>query len=66
MVAIDGTTLDVADSDVNAEHFGRPAVNKGERSAFPQARVVGLAECGTHAIRRGRRPVHDRGEHPCP
>ncbi|MDQ3469081.1 MAG: IS4 family transposase [Actinomycetota bacterium] len=50
LVAIDGTTLDVADSDVNAEHFGRPGVNKGERSAFPQARVVGLAECGTHAI----------------
>jgi len=50
LVAIDGTTLDVADSDVNHEHFGRPGVNKGERSAFPQARVVGLAECGTHAI----------------
>jgi hypothetical protein len=50
LVAIDGTTLDVADSDVNDEHFGRPGVNKGERSAFPQARLVGLAECGTHAI----------------
>jgi hypothetical protein len=50
LVAIDGTTLDVADSDVNDEHFGRPGVNKGERSAFPQARVVGVAECGTHAI----------------
>jgi len=50
LVAIDGTTLDVADSDVNHEHFGRPGVNKGERSAFPQARVVGLAECSTHAI----------------
>ena len=23
---------------------------KGERSAFPQARVVALAECGTHAM----------------
>ena len=50
LVAIDGTCLDVADSDVNAEWFGRPGVNKGERSAFPQARVVALAECGTHAI----------------
>lgn len=50
LVAIDGTTLDVADSDVNDEHFGRPGVNKGEKSAFPQARIVGLAECGTHAI----------------
>jgi hypothetical protein len=50
LVAIDGTCVDVADSDANDEHFGRPGVNKGERSAFPQARVVGVAECGTHAI----------------
>lgn len=50
LVAIDGTCVDVADSDANDEHFGRPGVNKGERSAFPQARVIGVAECGTHAI----------------
>jgi len=50
MVAIDGTTLDVADTVVNDEFFGRPGVTKGERSAFPQARVVALAECGTHAM----------------
>ena len=50
MVAIDGTTLDVADTTVNDAYFGRPGVNKGERSAFPQARVVGLAECATHAM----------------
>jgi hypothetical protein len=50
LVAIDGTTLDVADTAVNDEFFGRPGVNKGERSAFPQARVVALAECATHAI----------------
>ena len=50
LVAIDGTTLDVADTAANDEFFGRPGVNKGERSAFPQARMVTLAECGTHAI----------------
>lgn len=50
LVAIDGTCLDVPDTPVNDKHFGRPGVNKGERSAFPQARVVALAECGTHAI----------------
>ena len=50
LVAIDGTTLDVADTDVNNEFFGRPGVNKGERSAFPQARVVAVGECGTRAI----------------
>jgi hypothetical protein len=50
LVAIDGTCLDVADTPANAGHFGRPGVNKGEQAAFPQARVVALAECGTHAI----------------
>jgi hypothetical protein len=50
LVAIDGTCLDVADSVENDGWFGRPGVNKGERAAFPQARVVALAECGTHAI----------------
>lgn len=50
LVAIDGTTLDVADTPANDEFFGRPGVNKGEKSAFPQARVVGVAECGTHVM----------------
>jgi hypothetical protein len=50
LVAIDGTCLGLADTPTNDEFFGRPGVNKGERSAFPQARVVALAECGTHAL----------------
>ena len=50
LVAIDGTCLDVADTPENSAYFGRPGVNKGERAAFPQARVVAVAECGTHAI----------------
>lgn len=50
LVALDGTTLDVADSVENGAWFGRPGVNKGEQSAFPQARLVALAECATHAI----------------
>ena len=50
VVAVDGTCLDVADTAANAEHFGRPGVNKGEQAAFPQARVLALAECGTHAV----------------
>ena len=50
LVAIDGTCLDLPDTSANDSHFGRPGVNKGERSAFPQARVVALAECGTHAM----------------
>jgi hypothetical protein len=50
LVAVDGMCLDVADTTANDEYFGRPGVNKGEQAAFPQARVVALAECGTHAV----------------
>jgi hypothetical protein len=50
LVAIDGTCLDVADTVENAAFFGRPGVSKGEQAAFPQARIVALAECGTHAV----------------
>jgi hypothetical protein len=50
LVAIDGTCLDLPDTPANESHFGRPGVMKGERSAFPQARVVALAECGTHVM----------------
>jgi hypothetical protein len=50
LVAVDGTCLDVADTAANDEHFGRPGVNKGEKAAFPQARILGIAECATHAV----------------
>jgi len=50
LVAIDGSCLDVADTVDNDEFFGRPGVSKGEQAAFPQARLVALIECGTHAI----------------
>jgi hypothetical protein len=50
LVAIDGTCLDVADTPENAAWFGRPGVPKGEQAAFPQARLVAVAECATHAM----------------
>ena len=51
LVAIDWTVFDVPDTPTNAAHFGRPSSGRGEKTgAFPQARVVALAECGTHAI----------------
>lgn len=50
LVAIDGMCLDVADTIDNDRWFGRAGVNKGERAAFPQARVVALAECATHVM----------------
>jgi hypothetical protein len=50
VLAIDGTTLDVPDSPANQAAFGRPSTHRGERTAFPQVRLLALAECGTHAI----------------
>jgi hypothetical protein len=50
LMAVDGTTFDVPDSEENNARFGRPTTHRGERTAFPQVRVVALAECGTHAI----------------
>jgi hypothetical protein len=51
VMSLDGTCLDVADTPANAAAFGRPGSGRGDGyGAFPQLRVVGLAECGTHAI----------------
>jgi len=49
VMAVDGSGMDVADEAANAEFFGYPAASRGQ-SAFPQARLLGLVECGTHAI----------------
>ena len=50
VVAIDGTCLDLPDSDENARVFGRPGSRPGTRAAFPKARLVILVETGTHLI----------------
>jgi len=48
-VSLDGTTLAVADTGANAAAFGRPPASRGA-SAFPQVRLVTLAETGTHVL----------------
>jgi hypothetical protein len=51
LVSLDGTCLDVADTEHNDEEFGRPGSSRREGGgAFPQLRLVALAESGTHAI----------------
>jgi hypothetical protein len=52
VMSLDGTTLDVGDTVANARAFGRPASVSGVNAtgAFPQLRLVGLLENGTHAI----------------
>src|SRR3970040_2239470 len=52
LMSLDGTTLDVADTVANARAFGRPRSSRGENrtGAFPQLRLLGLLETGTHVI----------------
>jgi hypothetical protein len=48
-MALDGTTFDVADTPANVAAFGRPGGGRGQ-GGFPQVRLLGLVECGTHTI----------------
>ncbi len=51
LVAVDGTTFDVPDTEANSASFGRPGSGRGQgRSAYPQVRLAALVECGTHAV----------------
>jgi hypothetical protein len=49
VMALDGSCMDVADERANAEYFGYPGSSRGA-SAFPQLRLMGLVECGTHVV----------------
>lgn len=63
LMSVDGTTLDVADTPANDAAFGRPGSGRGEGvGAFPQVRLVGLAECGTHALVDVAIGAYRRGE----
>src|ERR671939_1706015 len=51
LMAVDGTTLDLADTAANEQAFGRPTTHRGHANgAFPQLRLVALIETGTHAL----------------
>ena len=49
LVSLDGSCLDVADTEKNRTAFGRPGSSRSE-SAFPQVRLVALVENGTHVL----------------
>ena len=49
LVSLDGSTLDVADTEENENEFGRPGASRGT-SAYPKIRFVGLLENGTHIL----------------
>ena len=64
VMSLDGTTLDVGDTTANARAFGRPASARGVNAtgAFPQLRIVGLLENGTHAICAAQLGAYRTGE----
>jgi transposase IS4-like protein/DDE family transposase len=49
LVSLDGSCLDVADTEENCAAFGRPEASRGA-SAFPQLRFVALVENGTQVL----------------
>ena len=49
LVSLDGSCLDVADTEENRRTFGCPGASRGAR-AFPQLRFVALVENGTHVL----------------
>ena len=50
VVTVDGFTLDLPDSDDNAEVFGRGGNGSGEKNPYPQLRALALAESGTRVL----------------
>ena len=49
LASLDGSSLDVADTEENGAAFGYPGASRGE-SAFPKLRFVALVENGTHVL----------------
>ncbi|MDF5731127.1 MAG: transposase domain-containing protein [Rhizonema sp. PD38] len=50
IMAVDGTVMDVPETQENARVFGYPGSPKGTYPAFPKTRLVFLIEVGTHLI----------------
>lgn len=64
VMSLDGTTLDVGDTAANRRAFGRPASSRGANAtgAFPQLRLVGLLETGTHVLCGAQLGAYHTGE----
>jgi transposase IS4-like protein/DDE family transposase len=62
VTAVDGVLIDVPDTPENNQEFDHSSAG-ASRSAFPQARIVGVAECGTHAIVGAEVGSWGTGEH---
>lgn len=64
VMSLDGTTLDVSDTAANRATFGVPASTRGANAtgAFPQVRIVGLLETGTHVLCAAQLGAYATGE----
>jgi hypothetical protein len=66
VVALDGATLDCQDTAANWARFGGPSTRDGGgarlRGAFPQLRLVAVAECGTRALLAAAAGAYSTGE----
>jgi hypothetical protein len=49
VVSLDGSTLEIADTEDNEKTFGRPGASRGA-AAYPLLRFVGLVENGSHVL----------------
>ncbi len=49
LISMDGSTLDVADTEFNRDAFGKPGASRGQ-TAYSQVRFVSLVENGTHVL----------------
>lgn len=61
LMAMDATVIDLPDTPENVRAFGKRRAPRGE-SAWPQARVVAISECATHAICEAGAWPHDFDE----
>jgi hypothetical protein len=61
LVSLDGSCLDVADTEANRAAFGVPGASRGA-SAFPQLRFVAPVENGTHVLFGARLGRYAEGE----
>lgn len=50
LMAIDGVMIDIPDTPANRADYPTITSSRGTRRPYPQVRIVGLGECGTHAI----------------
>jgi hypothetical protein len=53
VMSLDGSTLDVADTQENDKTYGRSTNQRGS-CAYPKIRFVALLECGTHVLCNAR------------